>query len=585
MERGGSPHTASGRRTGGGRTGAGTWRRRWSRCAVLAVAAVGAALLTAPTAHAAPAAAQAAPCPQLPCEGADPGQVTAWQSGGAPKVLKETTLASGTRVVQYTGKPAWDASAGRTYTWAEVHFGTGVTEGRLWLRAEENWGDGINITTTVQHPRSYRGTTGTTGMFQYSTSAPQGTYANSACVTDGTERGCLDASAAEVVPLGPCEGWCAEVADPGAVPQSDWSYVERSTYDRAELPSGASVQQVAGRLKQGSYLGWAEGELPAGGRFWLEAWQGEGRWGQVYSAFPREGASRTATGSTRAFSWLPELRACVSDATGTECTADEDFTATAPAEAPCDTLPCTGIDPASVTEWMPNYEGDVVEDANIYLGGRFKIYEGRPAWDPYHLYYWGVAELPPGRDDVSATLMKHTSSGADSRTARPEPLTGGRLTASGTTKMVALDPLSGDEIAGLVVDGKKWAFATHQGNNIYQTSVQGPIGPCAPGEACEGVAPAAVTTWASKQTEWAKATLPNGAGVTLSGGRPDWSVTDHYAWAHSASEGVTVWLEDKQPGGAYAKVADADELKATDGRRVRACLSDGTTTACTTPTS
>ncbi|MEV3929454.1 hypothetical protein [Streptomyces sp. NPDC049944] len=583
MDGGAARDTASGRGPGNERRAVTGVRRWWSRCAVLAAAAVGAALLTAPTVQAAPAAAQAAPCPQLPCEGADPGQVTAWQSGGAPKVLKQTTLASGTTIIQYTGKPSWDASGGRTYTWAEVRFGTGVQNGRLWLRTEDNWGDGINIITTLQHPRSYRATTGTTGMFLYSTSVPQGTYANSACVTDGRERGCLGQYAAEVVPLGPCEGWCAEVADPVAVPQSDWSYVERSEYDRAELPSGASVQQVAGRLKQGSYLGWAEGELPSGGRFWLEAWQGEGRWGQVYSALPRDGASRTATGSTRAFSWLPELRACVSDATGTECTRDEGSMATTPPEAPCSTLPCTGIDPASVTEWMPNYEGDVVEDANIYLGGRLKIYQGRPAWDPYHMYYWGEAELPPGRNDVSATLMKHSSSGADSRTARPVPLPGGRLTASGTTKMVALDPLSGDEIAGLVVDGEKWAFATRQGNNIDKTSVQGPIGPCAPGQACEGVSPSAVTTWSSKATEWAAATLPGGARVTLSGGRPDWSVTDHYAWAHSDTAGVTVWLEDKQSGGTYAKVADADKLKATEGRFVRACLSDGTTTECTQP--
>lgn len=581
MDNGAALHTASGQHPGGSRrrrahTGV-SGRRWWSRCASLTAAAVTAALLTAPTAT---AAAAPAPCPQLPCEGADPGQVTAWQTGGAPKVLKETTLASGTRITLYTGKPAWDA--GRTYAWAQVQLGSGVAEARVWLRAEENWGDGINTTTTLEHPRSYRDTTGTTGMFQYSTAIPQGAYTNSACVSDGTERACVASYGAEVVPVGPCEGWCAD-ADPDAIPASDWSYVERSTTDRVELPSGAYVQKADGRLKQGTYLGWAEGGLPAGGRFWLEAWQGQGRWGQVYTEFTPAGASRTTTGSTRAYSWLPELRACVSDATGTECTRDEDVTATAPTQAPCAKLPCTGIDPASVTEWMPTYDPDVVEDANIYLGGRFTIYQGRPTWDPYHMYYWGQAELPPGRDDVSATLMKHASGGADSRTTRPEPLPGARLTASGTTKMVALDPLSGEEIAGLVVDGKKWAFATHQGNNIYQTSTQGPIGPCTPGQACEGVAPGTVTTWASVATDWATATLPSGARVTLAGSRPQWSVTDYYAWARTDTQGVTAWLEDKRPGSSYEKVADAGTMKATDGRSVRACLSDGTTTRCTTP--
>jgi len=581
MDSGAAIRAGGGRRPGSGgrrRAGTGAWRG-WSRCVWPAAIAVAAAILTAPTAAAAPAAVPA-PCPQLPCEGADPSQVTEWQSGGAPKVLKETTLASGTRITLYTGKPAWDTS--RTYAWAQVRFGAGVTQGRVWLRAEENWGDGINITTTLEHPRSYRDTTGTTGMFQYSTGAPRGAYTNSACVSDGAERGCVASYGAQVVPAGPCEGWCSD-ADPDAIPASDWSYVDRSDLDKAELPSGAFVQKVDGRLKQGTYLGWAEGELPAGGRMWLEAWQGEGRWGQVYTEFTPAGASRTSTGSTRAYSWLPELRACVSDATGTQCTTDEDTSATEPTQAPCATLPCTGIDPASVTEWMPNYEPDVVEDANIYLGGRFTIYQGRPAWDPYHMYYWGEAELPPGRDDVSATLMKHASGGVDSRTTRPEPLPGARLTASGTTKMVALDPLSGDEIAGLVVDGKKWAFATQQGNNIYQTSTEGPIGPCAPGQACEGVSPGSVTTWASVATDWATATLPSGARVTLAGSRPQWSVTDYYAWARTDAQGVTAWLEDKTPSGSYEKVADAGTMKATDGRSVRACLSDGTTTKCTTP--
>lgn len=574
--------TTNGHRPGsGGRRQAGTRARLrwWSRCASAVAAAVTAALLTAPTATAAPAAA-AAPCPQLPCEGADPGLVTAWASGGAPKVLKETTLASGTRITLYTGKPAWDTS--RTYAWADVRFGAGVTAGHAWLRAEENWGDGINIKVTLQHPRSYRDTTGTTGMFVYSTSIPQGAYTNSACVTDGTQRGCVASYGAEVVPAGPCEGWCPD-ADPDAIPASDWSYVDRPEYRRVELPSGAFVQKVDGRLKQGSYLGWAEGGLPAGGRFWLEAWQGEGRWGPVYTAFTPAGASRTTTGSTRAYSWLPELRACVSDATGTQCTRDPDATATVPSQAPCAELPCTDIDPASVTEWMPSYKPYVMEEANIFQGGSLKIYRGRPAWDPHHMYYWGEAELPPGRADVSATLMRHPSGGADSRTARPEPLPGARLTASGTTKMVALDPLSKDEIAGLVVDGKDWAFATQQGNNIDKSWTTGAIGPCAPGQRCEGVLASSVTTWASVATDWATVALPSGARVTLTGSRPKWSVTDYYAWARTDSPGVTAWLEDRQPGGSYAKVADAGTMKATDGRAVRACVSDGTTTKCTTP--
>ncbi|WP_432101929.1 hypothetical protein [Streptomyces sp. bgisy091] len=575
------------RRRGPEERGRGNRRNRppwWSRCAVLAVAAVGAALLTAPSAQAAPAAATAetAPCPQTPCEGADPGQVTAWKSGGAPKVLKQTTLASGTKIIQYTGTPAWDS--GRPYTWAEVQFGSGVENGRLWLRATDDWGDGIKTINSVQHPRAHRDTTGTTGMFLYLAVAPaRGAFANGACATDGVERGCLDQYAATVVPAGPCEAWCAEVADPGAVPASDWSYVDRTSYRRVELPSGASVQSVRGNLKQGTHLNWAEGVLPAGGRFWLEAWQGQGRWGQVYSEFTRSGASRTTTGSTRAFSWSPELRACVSDSTGAKCTADNDYPATPAPQAPCATLPCSGIDPASVTEWMPLYDGDVVEDASIYLGGRLKIHQGRPAWDPYHMYYWGEAELPPGRPGVSATLMTHGPDGPDSHRARPEPVPGATLTASGTTTMVAIDPLSDEKIAGLVVDGQKWAFVTQQDNTIYQESVQGTVGPCAPVTLCQDVTPASVATWGSQRTDWATASLPNGARVTLAGGRPDWSATDFYAWAYSDSAGVTAWLEDRQPGGTYTEVADADLMKATDGRYVRACLSDGTTTKCTQP--
>ncbi|MFE7759469.1 hypothetical protein [Streptomyces sp. NPDC057429] len=558
----------------------GLWRRLRGRVVPLVVVALGATLLTAPAAAGAARAAGPAPCPQLPCQGSDPGAVTGWQSGGAPKVVKEAVLASGTRVKLFTGKPAWD-TAGWVYSWAEVQFsGAGVGKGRGWLKTEENLGDGINIKSPLEHPRSYRDTSGTTGMYVYETTRYGVVHANAACVTDGEETGCVNAITSEVVPAGPCAGWCSE-ADPDAIAVSDWSYVERSEYDRVQLPSGASVQKAHGRLKQGSYLGWAEGELPAGGRFWLEAWQGSGRWGEVYTEFTPEGASRTSSGSTRAYSWLPELRACVSDSSGTACTRDPEATTTAPTEAPCAVLPCQDVDPATVTEWMPNYEPSLVEDANIYQGGRLKIYEGRPAWDPHHFYYWGEAELPPGRDGVSATLMTHTASGADSRAQRPVAVPGTGLTASGTTRMTPIDPLSGKQIAGLVVDGTNWAFATHQGNNIDMTDAEGPVGPCTPGEKCEGVKPSSVTKWASVATGWATAALPGGAAVTLSGSRPAWSVSDYYAWAHTTGQGVTVWLEDRQPDGSYQKVAGDTEMKATSGQYVRACISDGSATTCT----
>ncbi|WP_371612030.1 hypothetical protein [Streptomyces clavifer] len=558
----------------------GLWRRLRKRVVPLAVLALGATLLTTPAAAAVTRAVGPAPCPQLPCQGSDPGAVTAWQSGGAPKLVKEAVLASGTRIKLYTGRPAWD-TAGWVYSWAEVQLsGVGADKGRGWLKTEENLGDGINIESALEHPRSYRDSSGTTGMYVYDTTRYGVVHANGACVTDGRETGCVNATTSEVESVGPCAGWCSD-ADPEAIPVSDWSYVERSPYDRVQLPSGASVQKADGRLKQGSYLGWAEGELPAGGRFWLEAWQGAGRWGEVYTEFTPEGASRTESGSTRAYSWLPELRACVSDSTGTACTRDPDAATTAPTEAPCAVLPCRDVDPASVTEWMPNYEPRQVEDADIYQGGRLKIYEGRPAWDPYHLYYWGEAELPPGRAGVSATLMTHTATGVDSRAQRPVPLPGTRLTASGTTRMTPLDPLSDGKIAGLVVDGRNWAFATHQGNNMYMTAEEGPVGPCAPGEACEGVKPASVTKWTSVATDWATAVLPGGAAVTLSGSRPDWSVSDYYAWAHSTAQGATVWLEDRKPDGSYEKVAGDAEMRATSGRYVRACISQGSATACT----
>ncbi|NUT26255.1 MAG: hypothetical protein HOV84_10100 [Streptomyces sp.] len=492
---------------------------------------------------------------------------------------KEAVLASGARIRFYTGKPAWDP-AQQVYSWAEA---TLPGKGRVWLRTEQNEGDGINIITPLAHPRSYRDTSGTTGMFLHETSRYGVVYANGACVTDGTQTACVTASYSEVKPAGPCEGWCSD-ADPTAIAKDDWSYVSRPDYRRVQLPSGAWVQHAEGRLKQGSYLNWAEGALPGGGRIWLESWQGTGRWGEVWTEFTPTGASRTTSGSTRAYSWLPTLRACVRDSSGTACTSDADAATTAPTQAPCAKLPCEGIDPASVTEWMPNYDPSLLEDANIYLGGRLKIYEGRPAWDPYHLYYWGEAELPPGATGVSATLMTHAAGGSDSREKRPEAIPGARLTASGKTKMFALDPLSAKKIAGLVVDGKNWSFATRQGNNMSQTDVEGPVGPCAPGSACDGILPGSVTKWSSPATDWATAALPSGKKVTLRGGKPNWSVTDYYAWAHSTATDAPVWLEDRQPDGTYSKVATT-EMKATTGQQVRACISEGTTTVCTKPLS
>lgn len=571
-----------------GMTSRGQWSRLWAWSVPVAVAVTVSALMTAPTATAAgapastkAAAAQPAPCPLLPCEGSEPGSVTAWHTGGAPKLLKEVVLASGSRLRMYTGKPAWDTSA-TVYSWAEVTL-TGTTQGRGWLRTEENLGDGINTRSTMEHPRSYRDTTGTTGMFLFNTTRYGVADANAACITDGRQTGCVNDTVSTVVPNGPCAGWCSD-ADPTTIPASDWSSVYRSEYERVALPSGASVQMVDGRLKQGSYLGWAEGQLTgSGGRFWLEAWQGAGRWGEVYTEFTPEGASRTTSGSTHAYSWLPQLRACVSDSSGTACTQDPDATTTAPTQAPCATLPCTGIDSSTVTEWMPNYEPRLVEDASVYQGGRLKVWQGRPAWDPHHMYYWGEAELPTGRPGVFATLMTHSDSGVDSRVQRPVPIPGTRLTATGRTKMTALDPLSSKEIAGLVVDGKTWAFATRQDDNLSTNDKEGAMGPCAPGEICEGVAPSTVTKWASVATDWSTARLPGGQQVTLSGSRPSWSVSDYYAWAHTTATGTTVWLEDRVPGGTYTKVAAEKVMKATTGQSVRACISDGTTTACTKP--
>ncbi|WP_369248178.1 hypothetical protein [Streptomyces sp. R41] len=81
---------------------------------------------------------------------------------------------------------------------------------------------------------------------------------------------------------------------------------------------------------------------------------------------------------------------------------------------------------------------------------------------------------------------------------------------------------------------------------------------------------------------WKAAKLKSGAQVSLYGGRPTWSVSDVYAWAQTSGT-ATAWLEDKAPGGTYRKVADGGILSATSGEYVRACVSDGTETACTTP--
>ncbi|MFF1764870.1 hypothetical protein [Streptomyces sp. NPDC058249] len=535
--------------------------------------------ITAARAAAPARAAAAAPCPALPCEGADPSAVDSWAA--APRLVRQSTLPSGARVKLMAGRPSWDS--GTEYSWVEGQFTAG--KGRTWLVYEYNVFDAAYAYRTPEHPRSYRTTPGTTGMFVKS---PRNAGEDAAgCVSDGADTACVGGVNEETVKTAaaePCDPVC-KIVDPATQDLTTWDYVSRPDYRKVTLPSGAWVQQVTGRPKwdRSPHFEWAEaGKLPAGGKVWLEEWQGAGRWGEVYTRVTDPKSARTTDGSTHAFA-LNNVRACVTDGTDTKCTQDGDTTE--PPKAPCDTLPCAGVDPATVTEWTPNGEPTVVEDANVYQGGRLTIYEGRPAWDPAHDYYWGTAELPP-RAGVSAQLMTHENKGPDFRAQRPVPIPGASLTASGTTKMYALNPLApgNTQIAGLVHDGKTWAFATHQGDNMYQTDVEGPPAPCA-AQPCTGVPAASVTAWRAGSSAWQTARLTSGAQVSLHGGRPTWSVSDFYAWAQltQASGTATAWLEDRTPDGPYRRVADAGTLSATSGEYVRACVSDGTETACTTP--
>ncbi|MER6999317.1 hypothetical protein [Streptomyces sp. NPDC000410] len=525
------------------------------------------------------AAAASPPCAQLPCEGVDPAAVTSWAT--APRVVNQATLASGAKVTLRAGKPSWDPTT--EYAWVDGQFGS--AQGKTWFVYEYNVYESAFANRNLEHPRSYRSAPGTTGMFVKS---PRNAGEDAAgCLSDGTETACVGGyteSAKDISPVSPCDPVC-KVIDLATQDLATWRFVDRPDYRKVTLPSGAWVQHVTGYPKwdRGSRFEWAEGgNLPPGGRFWLEEWQGPGRWGEAYTRITDPNAARTTDGSTHAFTTTP-VRACVTDGTNTRCSTDDGTETTEPTQAPCATLPCTGIDPATVTEWMPYGEPRLVEDANIYQGGRFMIYKGRPAWDATHEYYWGKAELPP-RAGVSAQLMTHDSRGVDFREQRPVPIAGASLTASGTTKMVGLDPLApGDvRIAGLVNDAKNWSFVTQHGDNMYQTDVEGTVGPCA-AQPCTGVTAASVTAWRSGSSTWRTAALKSGAQVSLKAGLPKWSVNDFYAWAETSGS-ATVWLEDKAPGGAYHKVAEAGVLAATTGESVRACVSDGTGTACTTPT-
>ncbi|MEU7059279.1 hypothetical protein [Streptomyces sp. NPDC046197] len=540
---------------------------------------LGTVMLAALTGLSAAGPAQAAgtpPCTALPCDGADPSAVTSWAS--APRVVNQTTLPSGAQVKLMAGKPSWDS--GTEYAWVEGKFGS--SPGKFWMSYHYNVFESAFAYRVAEHPRAYRSTAGTTGMF---VKAPHnaGEFA-AGCLSDGIKTACVGGTSEKVTrvdDVSPCDPVC-KVVDPAAQDLSKWAYVSRPDYRKVTLPSGAWVQQVTAqpRWDRSPQFNWAEaGNLSAGGKVWLEQWQGAGRWGDVYTRITDPRATRTTDGSTLGFA-VSNVRACVTDGTNTRCTQEGDTTE--PTQAPCATLPCKGVDPATVTEWMPNGGPLVIEDANIYQGGRLQIYQGRPAWDPTHVYYWGKAELPP-RAGVSAQLMTHEAEGPDSRPQRPVPIPGTALTASGTTPMVGFDPLApGDtRIAGLVNDAKTWAFATQQGDNTYQTDIEGTPAPCA-AQPCTGLTPASVTAWRVGPAVWKTAKLASGAQVSLYGGLPKWSVSDFYAWAETTG-GATVWLEDKAPGGEYRKVADGRVLAATTGESVRACITDGTQTVCTTP--
>lgn len=522
------------------------------------------------------AAAPAPPCAELPCAGADASAVTSWAS--APRVVNQYTLPSGAKIKLMAGKPAWDSAT--EYTWVDGQLGS--VKGKIWGVYEYNVYESAYAYRNIDHPRSHRSTSGTTAMF-VKTRRMDGEDA-AGCISDATTKACVGGSietVQKISQVSPCDPYC-KIIDLATQDPAGWRFVDRPTYRKMTLPSGAWVQQATGYAKwPAPNYNWAEGgHLPAGGRIWLEEWQGEGRWGAVYTPLSHPNASRTTDGSTHAFA-MNSVRACVTDGKDTQCTGNDGDVAPT-AQAPCETLPCEGIDPSTVTEWLPSGEPRVIEDANIYQGGRLKIYKGRPTWDPEHTYYWGEAELPP-RAGVSAQLMTHEAKGLDGRVQRPVPVPGTQVTASGKTKMFAVHPLApGDkQIAGFVNDGKTWAFATQQGDNMYQSDREGPAAaPCAT-QPCVGVTPASVTDWQVDTAAWKSAKLKSGAEVSLRGGRPAWSLTDFYAWAETTGS-AKVWLEDKAPGDAeYRKIAEAGLLGATTGELVRACVSDGTETACT----
>ncbi|MFI2791487.1 hypothetical protein ACH5A0_37645, partial [Kitasatospora sp. NPDC018614] len=318
-------------------------------------------LIAAGPAQAAPAAAAPAPCAQPPCEGADPAAVTSWAA--APRVVNQTTLPSGARVKLMAGKPSWDSAT--EYAWVDGQLNG--AKGQVWLAYNYNIFDAAYAWRNSDHPRAHRSTSGTTGMFVKSTRLT-GEYAGG-CISDGVKQACVGGvrdAAVKLNTVSPCDPVC-NVIDPATQDLSTWAFVDRPDYDKVTLPSGAWVQQVSGQPQwdRSPRFNWAEaGNLPTGAKVWLEEWQGSGRWGEVYTRIDDPRAQLTGDGSTQAFG-LSNMRACVSDGTDTQCTNDPDTETTEPPKAPCASLPCEGIDPATVTDWMPRSPYQI-EDANIY---------------------------------------------------------------------------------------------------------------------------------------------------------------------------------------------------------------------------
>ncbi|MEU8543534.1 hypothetical protein AB0C52_26695 [Streptomyces sp. NPDC048717] len=238
----------------------------------------------------------------------------------------------------------------------------------------------------------------------------------------------------------------------------------------------------------------------------------------------------------------------------------------------------------------------VLDQFTLAGGASLKLYRGKPGWAASDTYAWAEVVLP-AKPGVKAWLFDMVDNGMSVEPALIEHPAAFR-TVSGTTAMFD----KGDFVRACIDDGVQQGCTGGYGVATTSNSrVIAPVPPC--GDHCREVDPDIITAWSTGPVRdpAKKVQLASGAWVQIVTGQgaygmyPYGSYPYRYTWAETGlpTPGSRMWLEQYRGMGRWGNVwgpFGGDGGRRTGSGRtsafataaeVRACVTDGTETHCT----